>query len=124
MILKEYQSKVIMMKKLIFILVCLTFSFSKLYSQKIYSVSNDYQADVKVFVTDHDYQADLLVYKVSYDYQAKDNTGLWYFTDYDYQAAKKIYFTKYDYQADLKIYFVNYDYQAKWRNTEKKHLLL
>lgn len=106
------------------VLLLLTFLFvGKSFSQKIYSVSYDYQADVKIFVTKNDYQADLLVYKVKHDYQAKQNNGLWFFTEHAYQADKKIFFTKYDYQADLKIYFVEYDYQAKWRNTEKKHLL-
>ena len=74
-----------------FILVSLV-SFvliGKIDAQKVYSVNYDYQADIKVFVTNYDYQADLLVYKVKYDYQAKENKGLWFFTEYDYQADKK-----------------------------------
>ena len=95
------------MKTLISLLFLIIPLFS--YSQKVYSVQYDYQADIKVFVTQYDYQADLLVYKVQDDYQVKDNKGLWFFTEQSYQANKKVFFTQYDYQADLKIYFVNYD---------------
>ena len=110
-------------KRPLLIFSILILNLSGIHAQKVFSVQNGYQADIKVFVTNYDYQADLLVYKVKNDYQAKDNEGLWYFTNYDYQSDKKIFFTKYDYQADLKIYFVDYEYQAGWRKNEKKHLM-
>ena len=111
------------MRFILLLLFISIFSICNSHAQKVYSISYDYQADIKVYVTNYDYQADLLVYKVKYDYQAKENKGLWFFTKYDYQADKKIFFTNYDYQADLKIFYVDYDYQAKWRNSDKKHLL-
>jgi len=123
MILKILQMLIKMKFRVILTLTIIVFISLNCYSQKVYTVNYDYQADIKVFVTNYEYQADLLVYKVKYDYQAKENTGLWFFTDHSYQAKKKIYFTKYDYQADIKICYVSYEYQAKWRNPEKKHLL-
>ena len=93
------------------------------FSQKIYTTSSEYSADIKVYVVDSEYSADLKVYKVSSEYSAKDNKGLWYFEDSEYSADKKIYFVNSEYNADLKIYFVDSEYSAGWRESSKKHLL-
>ena len=97
------------MKNFVFFLLII-FNFNIVYTQKIYSTSQSYKADLKVF-------------KVSHPYEAKSNSGLWYFSNQPYNSDKKIFLCDYDYQADLKIYFVKYKYQAKWSGSEKKYLL-
>lgn len=94
-------------------------------AQKIYSVDNRYQADVKVFVVDHEYQADLVVYKTDKNYRAKksENKGIWFFTPNVYQADKKVFFVDYEYQADLKVYFTDKEYRAGWKKNDKKPLM-
>lgn len=59
------------------------------FSQKVYSVKYESQADVKVYVVDNESQCDLKVYKVNYSSQADKNKGRWYFVDYESQAGWK-----------------------------------
>jgi len=96
---------------------------SPLSSQKVFSTSKSYQADIKVFIVNKDYQADLKVFKVSREYEIKGNEGFWFFVNQEYKSEKKILFVDYQYQADLKVYFVDYKYQAGWKNSAKKYLL-
>jgi len=110
------------MKNYFFSIWALFISIS-LYSQKIYSTNNSYQADLKVFVVKQDYQADLRVFNVKQSYKAMGNDGLWFFVSQKYQAEKKVIFVDYEYQADLKVFFVEYQHQSGWKNSEKKHLL-
>ena len=49
---------------LIFMMGIYTIAFS----QKVYSVDAEYQADLKVFVVDSEYKADLLVFKENAEY--------------------------------------------------------
>ena len=51
------------------------------FSQKIYSVDQSSQADIKAYVVEYESQCDLKVYKVDYSSQADGNDGLWYFVD-------------------------------------------
>jgi hypothetical protein len=44
---------------------------SSLSSQKVFSTSKSFQADIKVFIVNQDYQADLKVFKVSQEYEKK-----------------------------------------------------
>ncbi len=92
-------------------------------AQKVFSVQNSNQADVRVFVVDYENQADLKVYKVKYQNQAGKNNGNWFFTEYSNQADKKLFFVKYQNQADLKIFFVQYENQAGWKNKTKQYLM-
>ncbi len=62
------------MKKLILLLASICLFLSPLKAQKIYSVDQEYKADIKVYVVDQEYKADLLVYKVDQSYKAKGNT--------------------------------------------------
>ena len=94
-----------------------------LFSQKMFSVKYQSQADIKVFVTRYSSQADLNVFKVKYQSQAIKNEGKWFFVKYQSQADKKIYFVDYVSQSDLKIFFTKYSSQSGWRNKEKVHLL-
>ena len=64
---------------------------NKLMAQKVFSVKYKSDADVKVFVVDYKSQADLVVYKSKYESNAKENKGLWFFTDYKSQADKKFF---------------------------------
>ena len=109
------------MKHIIFLFFFLIISFDS-FSQSVYSTDYNYQAEINVFVTKYKYSADLLVFKVKEKYQAKENSGLWYFSNIT-QSDKKIFFVKYDYQADLKIFFVDYKYQAGWVKNKYKYLL-
>ena len=109
-------------KNSVLLIIALLLS-SSLSSQKVFSTSKSYQADIKVFIVNQDYQADLKVFKVSQEYEIKGNQGLWFFVDQEYKSEKKIFFVDYQYQADLKVYFVDYKYQAGWKNSAKKHLL-
>ena len=70
----------------------------KSYSQKVYSVDYENQADVKVYVVQYENQADLKVFKESYSNQATQNHGRWFFVNYSNQADKKIYFVKYEHK--------------------------
>lgn len=103
-------------------LACATFSAT---AQKIYSVSAEYQADVKVFVVDQEYRADLIVYRTDKEYRAKasENKGIWFICDQPYRADKKVFFTDREYRADLKVFFTDREYRAGWRNAAKKPLL-
>jgi hypothetical protein len=67
---------------------------NKLVAQKVFSVKYKSDADVKVFVVDYKSQADLIVYKTKYASNAKENKGLWFFTDYKSQADKKSFFCR------------------------------
>lgn len=115
------------MKKLLLIpfLMFVTFfiSLPQSMSQKIYSCDNKYDADFKVFVVDNKYDADLLVYKLENKYDAKDNKGLWFFTESKYDADKLIFFSDSKYDADLLIFFVESKYDSGWREKQKIHLL-
>ncbi len=51
----------------------LFFGTGQAFSQEVYSVNYESQADVKVFVVDYESQADLKVYKVAYSSQASGN---------------------------------------------------
>ena len=84
----------------------------EVYSQKVYSTKDEYQADIKVFVVDKEYQADLIVFKTDKDYRAKasENKGIWFFTDKEYRA-------------DLNIFFTDKESRAGWKDNSKKHLL-
>ncbi|WP_231562619.1 DUF6150 family protein [Muricauda sp. MAR_2010_75] len=104
-----------MMKKILTLTIVL-FLFQNLRAQRIFEVKAEYNADFNIFVVDRDYKADLLVFKVDRDYKAKDNAGLWYFTDLEYNADVKVFFVDRDYKSDLKIFFVDRDYRAGWRN--------
>lgn len=81
-------------------------------AQKVYSVDNRYQADVKVTVVDLEYREDIVVYKTKqmYKVKANENKGIWFFCDYKYQA-------------DLKVFFTDKEYRAGWKHNEKKHLM-
>lgn len=118
-------TEVYKMKKMkIALLFTLLFMFTKhSFSQKVYSVDYQNQADIKVFVVKYENQADLKVFKVKYENLAGMNDGKWFFTQYANQAKKKIFFVDYENQADLKIYFVQYENLAGWRNASKKSLL-
>ena len=97
------------MKKILSaIVIILTFS-AITFSQKIYKVQYESQADIKVYVVGYESQCDLKVYMVKYESQASKD-GLWYTVDYESQA-------------DLKIYFVDYESQAGWRNASKSYIL-
>lgn len=97
----------------------------EVYSQKVYSTKDEYQADIKVFVVDKEYQDDLIVFKTDKDYRAKasENKGIWFFTDKDYRADKKIFFVDREYRADLNIFFTDKESRAGWKDNSKKHLL-
>lgn len=90
-------------------------------AQKMYSVDNEYRADIKVYVVDSEYKADLVVYKTDKAYKAKseENNGIWYFCPYQYQADKKIFFVDREYQADIKVYFTDKEYRAGWKKSKK-----
>jgi len=105
---------------LLFLFTIISFSS---FSQKVFSVQYQSQADVKLFVVQYESQADLKVYKVNYESQVSDNGGKWFFTDYESQAKKKVFFVDYESQADLKIFFIKYESQAGWVNANKKHLM-
>lgn len=105
---------------LIIVLVCLV---SSVKAQTVYSVSSQYDSQVKVYVADSKYDADLVVFKCSSSYDADGNKGLWFFTDSRYDAKKAIYFTDSRYDADLVIYFADSKYDAGWRNKTKEHLM-
>jgi len=106
------------MKIIPFILLITSIS----YSQKMYKVDYESQADIKVFIVDYESQADLNVYMVKYESQASKD-GLWYNVAYESQADFKLYFVQYESQSDLKIYFVDYESQAGWKNKSKQYLL-
>ena len=59
-------------------------------AQKIFSVSSQFDADVKVYVTDSQFDAELLVYRVDSQFDAGDNDGKWFFVDSQFDAKKKI----------------------------------
>ena len=84
------------MKKTFLIGLFCFFAFIS-FSQKMYTVKYESQANVKVYVVKYESQADLNVYKVNYESQAGDNNGKWFFVDYESQAG--------------------------WKNSSKKHLL-
>ena len=92
-------------------------------AQKIFSTDYAHQSEVQVFVTKHAHQADLLVFRTQYAHQAKDNRGLWFFTEYSHQADRLIFFVEYAHQADLLIHFVDYAHQTRWQSGTKKHLM-
>ena len=62
------------------------------FSQKVFTVEYDSQADVKLFVVEYASQADLCVFKVDYASRAVGNEGHWFWTDYASQAEKKVFF--------------------------------
>lgn len=120
LLILNFNYKVINMR-IVLLLVFVLFSLIG-YSQKIYKVEYESQADIKVYIVDYESQCDLKVYHVDYESQA-DEDGLWYSVDYESQADYKIYFVEYESQADLKIFYVDYESQAGWRNNQKSHLL-
>jgi hypothetical protein len=109
------------MKNALLAIVFILFMAAPSYSQKVFSVKNESQADVKVFVVTYESQADLKVFKVKYENQAGENNGKWFFTKYPNQAQKRIFFVKYESQANMNIYFVKYESQAGWRNNSVLH---
>ena len=64
------------MKKLSIALLFILFTLST-NAQKIFSVSSQFDADVKVYVTDSQFDADLLVYRVDSQFDAGNNDGKW-----------------------------------------------
>jgi hypothetical protein len=109
--------------RLIFKVLILVWISNPVFSQRIYSVKYESQADVKVYSVKYESQCDLKVYVVDYVSQAKDNIGLWSFVKYESQADKKVFFVDYESQSDLKIFFVKYKSQAGWKTASKKNLL-
>ena len=79
------------MKKLSIALLFILFTLST-NAQKIFSVSSQFDADVKVYVTDSQFDADLLVYRVDSQFDAGNNDGKWFFVDSQFDAKKKIFF--------------------------------
>ena len=80
------------------ILLSLIFLFalsSTGFSQTIYPVKYESQADLKIYMVDYESQADL-----------------------------KVYFVQYESQADLTIYKVKYESQAGWNDKSKSYLLM
>ena len=65
-----------MVKKNQLILLFLCLTFYNTYAQKIYTVNNSSQSDIKVFVVEDESQADLKVFKIDYKTQAKGNDGI------------------------------------------------
>ncbi|MFD2099400.1 DUF6150 family protein [Flagellimonas iocasae] len=98
----------------------LFFLIQSLCAQNVFNSTAEHNADFKVFVVDREYKADLLVFKVDRAYKAKDNVGLWYFTDAEYKADISLFFVDRDYKSDLKIFYVDREYKAGWRNENKK----
>ena len=97
------------MKKLSIALLFILFTLST-NAQKIFSVSSQFDADVKVYVTDS-------------QFDAGNNDGKWFFVDSQFDAKKKIFFVDSQFDADLKIYFVGSQFDAGWRESSKKYLL-
>ncbi|WP_207798994.1 DUF6150 family protein [Taibaiella soli] len=93
--------------------------------QKIYSTTYKGDADVKVYVTKWKSEADLVVYKAKYssEVDARDNNGIWFFTEYKGEAKKTIYFTEWKSDADLIIYFTEWKSEAGWQNKKRQALL-
>jgi capsular polysaccharide biosynthesis protein len=106
-----------------FLLLILIIISPRINAQTVFSVSNKYDADIKVFVAKNKYDSDLVVFKAKNKYDCKDNNGVWFFTKNKYDASKTIYFVKNKYDADLIIYFAKNKYDAKWREKSKMHLL-
>jgi len=106
-----------------FAIFLLLFFLQETNAQTVFSVSNKYDADIKVFVAKNKYDSDLVVFKAKNKYDCGDNNGVWFFTDSKYDAKKSIYFVENKYDADLIIYFTKNKYDAKWREKSKMHLL-
>ena len=76
------------MNKLLLLLLLIPFGTI---GQTIYSVDQEYKADVKVYVVDQ-----------------------------EYKAKKTIFFVDQEYKADLLVYFVDQEYKADWKNSSKQ----
>jgi len=67
----------------------------------------------KIFVTDNKYDAQLIVFISDDKFSAKDNSGLWYFTNDKYGADLRIFYINDKYDADIIVYY--FLVQEKWQ---------
>lgn len=79
--------------------------FAQADAQIVYETEFKENADKIVFVEEEDGRADLNVYKTDWKSDARQQEGVWYFTQWRSEADFAVFFTEFKSEADFVIRF-------------------